>query len=153
MTKTTSAREKAVNQFTKQMGLTLHAATHTAQKDHHETEEESRHFIEMIRDKVAETVPAIILNMDQMPIPVSFHAAKTLKKKGAKTILVRSLTCNTKRVMLAVTCDANDRMLPPMLIFKGAASRRIAQEFGMYPNGGHYACQKKAWMDEEMMLK
>ncbi len=40
MTKTINAREEVVNQFTKQMGLTHCAATHTAQKDHHETEEE-----------------------------------------------------------------------------------------------------------------
>ncbi len=41
MTKTISAREKEGNRFTKQMGLTHRAATHTAQKDHHETKEES----------------------------------------------------------------------------------------------------------------
>jgi hypothetical protein len=23
----------------------------------------------------------------------------------------------------------------------------------MFPEGGHYVCQKKAWMDEEMMNK
>jgi hypothetical protein len=43
-------------------------------------------------------------------------------------------------------------MLPPMLIFKGATNGRIAShEFINYPDGGHYSCQKKAWMDEEMM--
>ena len=43
-------------------------------------------------------------------------------------------------------------MLPPMLIFKGATNGCIAnREFGTYPDPGHYGCQKKAWMDEEMM--
>jgi hypothetical protein len=153
MTKTLSAREKAVNRFIKQMGLTHRSATHTAQKSHHETETESQHFIEMMRDKVADMDPALILNMDQTPIPFSFHAAKTLEKKGTKTIHVRASTCDTKRVTLAVTCDANGGMLPPLLIFKGAANGRIAREFGTYPEGGHYACQKKAWMDEDMMSK
>ena len=153
MTRSINAREKAVLHFTKQMGLTHRAATHTAQKDHHETEEESRHFIEMMRDKVADKDPALILNMDQTPIPFSFHATKTLEKKGTKTIHVRSSTSDTKRVTLAVTIDASGGMLPPMLIFKGAANGRIAREFVTYPDGGHYACQKKAWMDEEMMSK
>ena len=49
--------------------------------------------------------------------------------------------------------DASGRMLPPMFIFKGAANGRISREFAMYPDEGHYACQKKAWMDKEMMLK
>jgi hypothetical protein len=44
-------------------------------------------------------------------------------------------------------------MLPPMLIFKGAAKGRISREFATYPDQGHYACQQKAWMDEEMMSK
>ena len=153
MTKSINAREKAVLRFTKQMGLSHRAATHTAQKDYHETMEESRHFIEMMRDKVADKDPALIINMDQTPIPFSFHAAKTLEKKGMKTIHVRSSTSDTKRVTLAATVDASGRMLPPMLIFKGAANGRIAREFAAYPDEGHYACQKKAWMDEEMMSK
>ena len=153
MTKTINAREKVVNRFTKQMGLTHRAATHPAQKDHHETEEESRHFIEMMRDKVADKDPVLTLNTDQTPVPFSFHATKTLEKKGTKTIHVRSSTSDTKRVTLAVTIDASGGMLPPMLIFKGAANGCIAREFVTYPYGGHYACQKKAWMDEEMMSK
>ena len=44
-------------------------------------------------------------------------------------------------------------MLPPMLIFKGAVNGCISHEFVTYPDEGHYACQKKAWMDEEMMSK
>ena len=40
-----------------------------------------------------------------------------------------------------------------MLIFKGATKARISHEFAMYPDQGHYACQQKAWMDEEMMSK
>ena len=55
MTKTINARKKAMNRFTKQMGLTHRAAMHTAQKDHHETEEESHDFIEMMRDKVVDS--------------------------------------------------------------------------------------------------
>ena len=148
MTKTINAREKVVNRFTKQMGLTHHAAMHTAQKDHHETEEESRHFIEMMRDKVADKDPALILNMDQTPIPFSFHATKTMEKKGTKTIHVRSSTPDTKRVTLAVTIYASSGMLLPMLIVKGTANGHIAREFVTYPDGGHYACQKKTWMDK-----
>ena len=70
-----------------------------------------------------------------------------------KTIHVRSLTSDTKRVMLAAMVDASSRILLPMLIFKGTANGRIAREYATYPSEGHYACQKQAWMDEEMMEK
>jgi hypothetical protein len=149
MSKSINAREKAVLRFTKQMGLSHRAATHTAQKNYHKTMEESCHFIEMMKYKVADKDPALIINMDQMPIPFSFHSAKTLEKKGTKTIHVRASTSDTKRVTLAATVDASGRMLPPMLIFKGAANGRISREFATYPDEGHYACQKKAWMDEK----
>ena len=68
-------------------------------------------------------------------------------------IHVHALTLDRKRVMLAATVDVSSRLLPPMLIFKGVANGRIAREFAVYPDEGHYACQKKAWMDEEMMSK
>ena len=136
-----------------QMGLSHRAATRTTQKNYHETMKESHHFIEMMRDKVADKDPVLIINMDQTPIPFFFHLAKTLEKKGTKTIHIHALTSNTKRVMLAVTVDASDRMQPPMLTFKGTVNRHISCEFAMYPDKGHYVCQKKAWMDEEMMLK
>ena len=41
-----------------------------------------------------------------------------------------------------------------MLIFKGALNGCILNhEFVTFPEGGHYACQKKAWMDKETMNK
>ena len=91
--------------------------------------------------------------MDHMPIPFSFHSTKTLEKKGTRTIHVHASTSDTKRVTLAATVDANGRMLPPMLIFKGSANGHISREFSTYPDRGHYACQNKAWMDEDMMNK
>ena len=68
MLKSINAHEKTVLRFTKQMGLSHHAAMHTVQKDYHETMEESCHFIEMMRDKVADMDPALIINIDQTPI-------------------------------------------------------------------------------------
>ena len=150
--RTLEAKKKAVNRFTKKMGLSHRMATHTAQKNFHETEEESCHFIQFMKDKVSGKDPCDIINMDQSPIPFSFHSARTLEAKGTRTVHVHVSTSDTKRVTLAVTVDASGTMLPPMIIFKGAPNGRIAnREFGTYPDGGHYACQKKAWMDEDMM--
>ena len=101
-------------------------ATHTAQKDFHQTEEELKHFVQFIKTKIADKDPCDIINMDQTPIPFSFHSNKTLETKGARTVHVRTSTTDTKRVTLAVCLEASGRMLPPLLIFKGAKKGRIA---------------------------
>jgi hypothetical protein len=108
----------------------------------------------MMKETVAEYDPCDIVNIDQSPIPYSYHSSRTLEMKGKKTVHVCASTADTKRVTLAVTVDASRKMLPPMLIFKGTTNGCIAtHEFGTYPDHGHYGCKKKAWMDEEMMHK
>jgi hypothetical protein len=150
--KTLVAREQIVRRFTKSMGLTQRAATHTAQKHFIETQIESRDFISMMKARIAGRNKDDIINMDQTPISYSFHANKTLEAKGTKTIQVRMSTSDTKRVTVAATVTASGKMLPPFMIFKGASKGRIAtREFGTYPAGGKYACQPKAWMDEVNM--
>jgi hypothetical protein len=65
--------KKAVSQFTKTLGLTNHATTHTAQTNFMETVEESKHFIAMMKEKVWSIDPDHILNMDHTPIPFLYH--------------------------------------------------------------------------------
>jgi hypothetical protein len=93
-------------------------STHVAQKDHHETLQESLHFISMMPHRVAGMDPDDILNMDQTPIPFSYPANHTLKK-GTKTIHVRSSTMDTKQATLAAAVTGSGNLLIPMLIFKG----------------------------------
>ena len=73
-----------------------------------------------MRMKLKGKEPCNIINMDQTPIPYSFHSNKTLKNKGARSVHIHSSTTDTKRVTLAITLDASRNMLPPVLIFKGA---------------------------------
>jgi hypothetical protein len=73
-----------------------------------------------MKTKLAGRDPCDIINMDQTPIPYSFHLNKMLENKGSRSIHVRASTTDTKRVTLAVTLDGSGSMLPPMLIFKGA---------------------------------
>jgi hypothetical protein len=87
----------------------------------------------MMKDKVANKDPSNIISMDQTPIPFSFHSRKTLKK-DTRTIYVHASTTDTKRVMLAASVNASGRMLPPMLIFKGAMNGQISRECSTYPD-------------------
>jgi hypothetical protein len=150
--KSTKAKISSVYRFIKKAGLSNRVSTHVAQKDHRETEEESAHFVDFMRQKVSGMDPDDVLNMDQTPIPYSFPSSRTLEKKGTKTIHVRTSTSDTKRATLAATVTASGKLLPPFLIFKGKTDGRIAsRELQTYPVECIYACQDKAWMNETMM--
>ena len=124
--KSIRAKELAVHRFTHSVGLTQHQATHTAQKHLSEMEADAQDFIATMKEKVAGRNPNDILNMDQTPIPFSYHSNKTLNIKGAKTIHAPASTTDTKRVTLAATVTAGGKMLRPFLTFKGKQTGRIA---------------------------
>jgi hypothetical protein len=116
--KSTKAKISSVNCFVKKTGLSHHVSTHVTQKDHKETEEESAHFMTLMRQKVLGMNPDDTINMDQTPVPHSFPSNRTLDKKGSKTINVQTSTSDTKRVALAATVTASGKLLTPFLIFK-----------------------------------
>jgi hypothetical protein len=146
------AKEHVIRRFIRRVGLCHRIGTHVAQKNHKETAEDSADFIKNMRPIVAGRDPDDVLNMDQTPIPFSYHSKKTLEKKGAKTVHVRASTTDTKRATLAAAVTGSGELLPPMLIFKGKKDGRIAKkDIKKYPVGSFYACQPKVWMDEEKM--
>ncbi len=150
--KTMKAKKASIARFVKKMGYTHRIGTHVAQKNHKNTEEDARHFMSYMRQKVASMDPDDVINMDQTPIPYSYHTSRTLALKGTKTIHVRSSTSDTKRATLAATVSGSGKLLKPFLIFKGKTDGRIAsKELQSYPDDCFYACQPKAWMDEKMM--
>ena len=61
-----------------------------------------------------------VLNMDQTPIPFSYHNKQTWEEKGVKTIHSCASTTDTKRATLAATVTMSGEVLLPLLIFKGA---------------------------------
>ena len=146
------AKKASVTCFVKKMGYTHRIGPHVAQKKHKDTEDDALHFMAMMREKFAEMDPDDIINMDQTPIPYSYHTSRTLALKGTKTIHVRSSTSETKRATLAATVSGSGKLLKPFLIFKGKTDGRIvSKELQTFPADCFYACQEKAWMDEKMM--
>ena len=92
---------------------------------------------------------AFILNMDQTPIPFTFNSKSTLEVVGARTVHERKSTNDTKRATAAITITASGKMLPPLLVFKGAKNGRIVKkEFPTFDKSMYYACQENAWMNE-----
>ena len=139
--KTVRAKDVAVHRFTRSMGLTQHAGTHTAQKHHTQTEDAAKDFIAMMKVKLQGRNLDDVMNMDQTPIPYSYHVSKTLNPKSNTTVQGRSSTSETKHVTLAVTVTVSRKLLMPFLIFKGQQNGRIAQcKFVTYPAAGKNAC-------------
>ena len=92
---------------------------------------------------------ASILNMDQTPILFTFNSKTMLEVVGARTVHVHMSTNDTKHATAAITVTASGKVLPPLLVFKGAKNGRIVKkEFPTFDNSMYYACQENAWMDE-----
>ena len=72
------------------------AFTHVLQKSNVETEDTALEFMEFMRCKVANMNPDHVLNIDQTPIPFTFHAKCTWETKGMQTVHVHGSTSEKK---------------------------------------------------------
>ena len=63
---------------------------------------------------------AFVLNVEQTPIPSTFNSKTMLEVVGARTVHVRKSTNDTKCTTAAITATASGKMLPLLLVFKGA---------------------------------
>ena len=135
----------------KVQGLVHCLGTHESQKAPEETQTVALDFMEVIHPKLQLQCcnKAFIVNMDQTPILFTFNSKTTLEGLGARTVHVHKSTNNTKCTTAAITVTASRKMLPPLLVFKGAKNGRIMRkEFPTFDNSMYYACQENAWMDK-----
>ena len=149
--KSQEAQISCVRRFVKAQGLVHQLGTHESQRAPEETQTEELDFMGVIHPKLQLQCQskAFILNMDQTPIPFTFNSKSTLEVVGARTVHVRKSTNDTKRATAAITIRASGKMLPPLLVFKGAKNGRIVKkEFPTFDKSMYYACQENAWMDE-----
>ena len=121
-----AAKISCVQGFVKAQGLVHWLGTHESQKDPKETQTEVLDFMKVICPKLQlqSQNKAFILNMDQTPIPFTFNSKTALEVVAARTVHVRKSTNDTKCATAAITVTASGKMLPPLLVFKGAKNRR-----------------------------
>ena len=132
-------------------GLVHRHGTHESQKAPEETQTEALDFMQVICPKLQLQCcnKAFILNMDQTPILFTFNSKTMLEVVGARTVHACKSTNDTKCTTAAITVTASVKMLPPLLVFKGAKNGRIVKkEFPTFDNSMYYSCQENAWMDE-----
>lgn len=58
-------------------------------------------------------------NMDETPLYFDMVPSRTLEKKGAKEVRVKTTGAGKRRVTIVLACLASGKTLPPMIIFKG----------------------------------
>lgn len=57
--------------------------------------------------------------MDETPLYFDMVPNRTLEKKGAKEVRVKTTGAGKRRVTVVLMCTASGKTLPPMIIFKG----------------------------------
>ena len=119
--KTQWSQYQQVGRWLKTQRLVLRIATHESQKDPRETIADALDFLELNRSKMIEPFrhQDFLINMDQTPVPFTFHSKKTLEVLGSRTINVRKSTNDTKRASFAMTVTASGKVLKSLLVFKG----------------------------------
>jgi len=153
--KSFTARCSCVKRFMRAHSFAYRMGPYTSQRSPAEVEGEASDFMRFMCVIVsgANCDRRFILNMDQTPVFFSMSSKKTYEVIGKKTIHIRTLTNDMKRVTVTVTIAADGTVLPSTLVFKGKPGGRIEKnEFKTHPNGHFYKCQENAWMDEEMMI-
>ena len=63
--------------------------------------------------------------MDETPLFFNMSPSKTIAKKGAKSILIRTQNQEKCRISVILTITAKRKKLPPYLIFKGKTNGDI----------------------------
>ena len=129
--------------------------THETQRKPKEVATEAADYMALVRQLLLgpHRDRRFVLNMDQTPTWLSMSKKRMLEVVGWKTVHIRTSTNDMKRATVAVTIAADGTVLLLMVIFKGQRTGRIAtMEFSTYPTTHHCCCQKKAWMDKQVML-
>ena len=119
--KTLDAKKSAIRRFLTNANLVYRIGTHVSQKSPLLAVSDAIDFVEIVRPFLygPSRHPKYILNMDQTPVYYSMHEKKTLEKKGAKTVNLRTSKNDSERITVGVTISADGDILPPTVIFKG----------------------------------
>jgi hypothetical protein len=142
----TSASAGWVTRFLKRNGLCLRQKTKISQKLPHDYEDKITKFQQfLINQRKHYNYDTVhIGNMDETPVWFDMPTAKTISKRGEKTVLIRTTGHEKSRFTVVLTCMADGVKLKPMIIFK-----RKTMPKEKFPPDVVIHCHPKGWMDEE----
>ena len=109
-----------LTKYMMRLNLVLRSKTNIAQtlpKDLESKIVTFHHKIRSIREE-SDFPYELIANMDKTPIYFDTVPAKTVNRKGAKTVHIRTTGSNKRRVTAAICCTAAGTFLPAFVISK-----------------------------------
>lgn len=89
-----------------------------------------------------------IINMDEVPLTFDIPMTRSVEKKGASSVTIRTTGHEKSHFTVVLACCASGKKLPPMIIFK-----RKTRPNEKFPNGVIIENNVKGWMDTDMMKK
>jgi hypothetical protein len=143
-----------VRRFLRSNGIVIRQTTHKSQDDPRTKHETAHAFLSTTCALMRQTnrSNAFIINMDQTPYNPKDTQAKTLARKGAKTVTAREIKTSVGRVSALLAVCADGTKLPPLIVMKGKAGGSIERELKDFPTSCKFIVQDNAWTDERVML-
>ena len=135
------------HRFMQRHGLCIRQKTKIAQKLPNHLEEKITEFHKFIlkQRKQCDFELGQIGNMDETPMCFDLPGNRTIDKKGAKSILIRTTGNEKTHFTVVLACMADGTKLKPMVIFK----RQTIPKGEKMPPGVLVHCHTKGWMDED----
>lgn len=101
--------------------LSCRVKTSIQQKLPAQLEKQLENFMKQVKElrKAHSFSPDLIINMDETPLYFDMPASRTINKRGARQIRIKSTGAEKRRFMVILACTASGIMLPLMIIFKG----------------------------------
>ena len=115
------ASEGWLRKFMRHHSIVLRAKTSVAQKLSKDLESKIEAFYKDVQDlrEDGKYSKEMIGNMDKTPLYFNMIPSRSLEKKGAKEVRVKSTGAQKRHITMVFACTGAGKMLPPMTIFKG----------------------------------
>ena len=115
------ASEGWLRKFMQRHSIVLRAKTSVAQKLPKDLESKIEAFYKDVQGqrKDGKYSKEMIGNMDETPLFFDMVPSRTLEKRGAKEVRVKSTGAEKRHLTVVLACTGAGKMLPPMIIFKG----------------------------------
>lgn len=135
--------------FMRRNNLVVRHRTTVGQKLPDDWQEKSDCFLDFSRNLVAKFHFSSdqIFNMDEVPLSFDCPPSRTVETGGTTSIPICTTGNEKTSFTVVLACAASGQKLPPMVIFK-----RITIPKEKFPTGVEVRCNKKGWMNEEIMI-
>ena len=113
--------------------LVLRAHTSVAQKLPGDLESKLSAFLDEVKTERQKYnfSKNLMGNMDETPLYFDLVPSRTIEKKGAKEVRMKSTGAGKRRVTIVLTCLASGKTLPPKIIFNGKCIIMIVQSLSL----------------------